>query len=77
MFGAQRLERRFGLVAVLATSLVLVAADLIAGGLLIDSRAGLIAIIVISGALLGIVNTVPTEAVMASATVDRPIASSA
>ena len=30
-----------------------------------------------SGALLGIVNTVLTEAVMASATVDRPIASSA
>ncbi len=53
------------------------AADLIAGGFLIDSQAGLIAIIVISGALLGIVNTVLTEAVMASATVDRPIASSA
>jgi MFS transporter, ACDE family, multidrug resistance protein len=77
VFGAQRLERRFGLVAVLATSLVLVAADLIAGGFLIHDQAGLIAVIVVSGALLGIVNTVLTEAVMASATVDRSIASSA
>ena len=77
VLGAQRLERRFGLVAVLATSLALVAADLLAGGFLIDSRAGLIAVIVISGALLGIVNTVLTEAVMASAQVDRSIASSA
>ena len=33
--------------------------------------------IVISGALLGIVNTVLTEAVMAAAVVERPIASSA
>jgi MFS family permease len=77
VFGAQRLERRFGLVAVLATSLSLVAADLIAGGFLIENQAGLIAVIVVSGALLGIVNTVLTEAVMASATVERPIASSA
>jgi MFS transporter, ACDE family, multidrug resistance protein len=77
VFGAQRLERRFGLVAVLAVSLALVAADLLAGGFLIASQAGLIAVIVISGALLGIVNTVLTEAVMASAQVDRSIASSA
>jgi ACDE family multidrug resistance protein len=77
VFGAQRLERRYGLVAVLATSLALVAADLLAGGFLIHDQAGLIAVIVVSGALLGIVNTVLTEAVMASAHVDRPIASSA
>ena len=77
VFGAQRLERRVGLVAVLATSLSLVAADLLAGGFLIADQAGLIVVIVVSGALLGIVNTVLTEAVMASATVDRPIASSA
>jgi MFS transporter, ACDE family, multidrug resistance protein len=77
VFGAQRLERRFGLVAVLATALALVAIDLLAGGFLIHDQAGLIAVIVVSGALLGIVNTVLTEAVMASATVERPIASSA
>src|SRR4051812_32398760 len=77
VFAAQRLERRFGLVPVLGVALVGVAADLLAGGLLIHSVAGLIAVVVVSGALLGIVNTVLTEAVMAAAVVERPIASSA
>jgi predicted MFS family arabinose efflux permease len=75
VFGAQRLERRFGLVTVLAGTLLLVAADLLLGGLLIHNRTALIALVVVSGALLGIVNTVLTEAVMGSAPVDRPIAS--
>jgi MFS family permease len=77
VFGAQRLERRFGLVAVLAVALAGVALDLLAGGLLIGSTAGLIAVVVVSGALLGIVNTVLTQAVMAAAVVERAIASSA
>ena len=74
---AQRLERRFGLVAVLGVTLALVAVDLFLGGVFHASKAGLIAVIVISGALLGIVNTVLTEAVMRAAVVERPIASSA
>jgi MFS family permease len=77
VFGAQRLERRFGLVAVLGVALAAVALDLLAGGLLIDSVAGLVVVVVVSGALLGIVNTVLTEAVMAAAVVARPVASSA
>lgn len=77
VFGAQRLERRFGLVAVLGAALTGVAADLLAGGLLHSSIAGLIVVVIASGALLGIVNTVLTEAVMAAAVVDRPIASAA
>ena len=77
VFGAQRLERRFGLVAVLGVTLALVAVDLFLGGVFHASQAGLIAVIVVSGALLGIVNTVLTEAVMAAAVVERPIASSA
>src|SRR4051812_29899143 len=77
VFAAQRLERRFGLVLVLGTALAGVAADLLAGGVLIDSTAGLICVVVISGALLGIVNTVLTEAVMAAAVVERPVASAA
>ncbi len=77
VFGAQRLERRFGLVTVLGVTLALVAADLFAGGVLHASQGGLIAVVVISGALLGIVNTVLTEAVMAAAVVERPIASAA
>src|SRR3954453_15551695 len=66
VFAAQRLERRFGLVPVLGAALVGVAADLLAGGVLISSQSGLIAVVVISGALLGIVNTVLTEGVMAT-----------
>jgi ACDE family multidrug resistance protein len=77
VFGAQRLERRFGLVSVLGVTLGLVAADLFFGGIFHASRAGLIVVIVLSGALLGIVNTVLTEAVMAAAVVERPIASAA
>ena len=37
----------------------------------------LIGVVVASGALLGVINTVLTEAVMSSASVERPIASSA
>ena len=77
VFGAQRLERRFGLVSVLGVCLGLVAADLFAGGVFHASQPGLIVVIVLSGALLGIVNTVLTEAVMAAAVVERPIASAA
>ena len=77
VFGAQRLERRFGLVAVLGVALAGVAADLFAGGVFIDSTAALIVVVVVSGALLGIVNTVLTEAVMAAAVVERPVASAA
>lgn len=77
VFGAQRLERRYGLVSVLGVTLGLVAVDLFFGGIFHASRAGLIVVIVLSGALLGIVNTVLTEAVMAAAVVERPIASAA
>jgi ACDE family multidrug resistance protein len=77
VFVAQRLERRHGLVAVLAVALAGVSMDLLAGGILHASVAGLIVVVVLSGGLLGIVNTVLTEAVMAAAVVERPIASSA
>jgi ACDE family multidrug resistance protein len=77
VFGAQKLERRFGLVAVLGAALAGVALDLFAGGVLIGSVPGLIVVVVVSGGLLGIVNTVLTEAVMAAAVVERPVASAA
>src|ERR1044071_642791 len=77
VFGAQKLERRFGLVAVLGVALAGVALDLFAGGVFIDSTAALVVVVVVSGALLGVVNTVLTEAVMAAAVVERPVASAA
>ncbi len=75
--GAQRLERRFGLVTVLAGGLAGVSIDLLLGGVFVDSQLALILVVVASGALLGVVNTVITEGVMATAVVERPIASSA
>ena len=77
VFGAQRLERRFGLVPVLGITLAAVSVDLLAGGILIGSVPGLITVVVLSGALLGIANTVLTEAVMAAAVVERSVASAA
>jgi MFS transporter, ACDE family, multidrug resistance protein len=77
VFGAQRLERRFGLVPVLGFALAGVAVDLAAGGLFHTSTTGLIVVVVVSGALLGIVNTVLTEGVMVAAVVERPVASAA
>jgi MFS family permease len=77
VFAAQPLERRFGLVPTLAIALGAVALDLLVGGLFLENQTVLIVVVILSGAFLGIVNTVLTEAVMASASVERPIASSA
>jgi nucleotide-binding universal stress UspA family protein len=77
VFVAQRTERRYGLVAVLGVALGGVSLDLLAGGVPHASVAGLVVVVVVSGGLLGIVNTVLTEAVMAAAVVERPVASSA
>ena len=77
VFAAQPLERRFGLVPTLAVALAAVAADLLIGGLFLHDQTVLIVVVIVSGAFLGIVNTVLTEAVMAAASVERPIASSA
>src|SRR5205085_1899558 len=76
-FAAPRIAHRFGVANALAAALVLVAADLLALGLGIDSRTVLIVGVVVAGALLGVVNTVITEAVMKVSPVDRPVASAA
>jgi MFS family permease len=77
VFGAQRLERRFGLVVVLTGSLLGVAALMGLSGGVVGSPAALAALVVVSGGLFGIVNTELTEAVMAAAVVERPVASAA
>jgi predicted MFS family arabinose efflux permease len=77
VFAAQRLERRFGLVPVLGTTLMFLAADLLIGGAVVSSKVALIIVVIASGAFLGVINTVVTEGVMTAAKVDRPIASSA
>jgi predicted MFS family arabinose efflux permease len=70
-------KRRLGTVGTLGAVFAAFAAVLLVMALAIDSQGALIACVVVSGALIGTVNTVLTEAVMKVAPVERPIASSA
>lgn len=73
---APRLLERFRRTTVLIATFVLLAIDLAAGALAIQSSTGLIIVIVIGGLLLGIVNTTLTEAVMEATDLPRSVASS-
>jgi MFS transporter, ACDE family, multidrug resistance protein len=77
VFVAPRVGRRFGDVRGLGMALVAIAAILCAMGVLHASQTALIVCVVVSGAFLGITNTLMTQVVMESAPVPRPIASSA
>ncbi|WP_244259301.1 MFS transporter [Rathayibacter sp. VKM Ac-2759] len=77
VFVAPLLTRRLPRTVVLRSVLVLLALDLVAGGLAISSRVGLIVCIIVGGLLLGIVNTVLTECVMEATDLPRSVASSA
>ncbi len=70
-------KRRLGTVGTLGVAFAAFAAVLLVMALAIDSQVALIACVVVSGALIGTVNTVLTEAVMKVSPVERPIASSA
>lgn len=74
---APRLQERFGSVPTLVGMLILLVLDLTGMGLFISSPHTLVAAIVIAGAILGIINTVLTTAVMDVAPVERAVASSA
>ncbi|GAA3762310.1 MFS transporter [Microbacterium kribbense] len=71
------LLHRMGRSAVMLTILPLLAIDLIVAGLLVASAMALVICIVVGGVLLGIMNTVLTEAVMESTNHPRAVASSA
>ena len=57
--------------------LPLLAADLVAAGVLVENPAALVACIVVGGLLLGVMNTVLTESVMEATDLPRSVASSA
>ncbi|QHC64104.1 MFS transporter [Rathayibacter festucae] len=76
VFVAPLLTARLPRTVVLRSVLVLLALDLVAGGLLISSRVGLIVCIIVGGLLLGVVNTVLTECVMEATDLPRSVASS-
>jgi MFS family permease len=77
VFVAPRIGRRFGDVRGLGASLSAIVAILLLIGILHASQTALIICVVASGAFLGITNTLMTQVVMESASVPRPIASSA
>jgi nucleotide-binding universal stress UspA family protein len=77
VFVAPRFGRRFGDVRGLGLAMVAITAVLLAMGVLNASQTALIACVIVSGAFLGITNTLMTQVVMESAPVARPIASSA
>ncbi|NQX12413.1 MFS transporter [Microbacteriaceae bacterium VKM Ac-2855] len=77
VFVAPLLTARMKRTSVLKLALTLLALDLVAGGLLIQSQVGLIVCIVVGGLMLGVVNTVLTECVMEASDLPRSVASSA
>jgi MFS family permease len=77
VFVAPRFGRRFGDVRGLGLAMVAITAVLLAMGVLHASQTALIVCVIVSGAFLGITNTLMTQVVMESAPVARPIASSA
>lgn len=71
------LMRRMPRTRIILIVLPLLAADLIAAGLVVGNAGALVACIVIGGLLLGVMNTVLTEAVMEATDLPRSVASSA
>lgn len=71
------LQRRFGTIPSVKAALLLFMLDLAVMAVFVDSTPVLVGGVVIAGAFLGINNTLVTEAVMGSAPVERPVASSA
>jgi ACDE family multidrug resistance protein len=77
VFVAPRVGRRYGDIRGLGGALAAIVAILLVMGVLHASQTALIVCVVVSGAFLGITNTLMTQVVMESAPVPRPIASSA
>jgi MFS family permease len=77
VFVAQRLQRRFGTPNTLYVSFAVLTVILIVIGAGTSSQLTLIIAVIASGAIIGLNNTLTTQAVMLVAPVERPIASAA
>ena len=73
---APLLTARLPRTTVLAIVLPLLALDLVVAGVFVTSQVGLVVCVVIGGLLLGVLNTVLTECVMAATDLPRSVASS-
>jgi ACDE family multidrug resistance protein len=77
VFVAPRAQRRFGTPKSLYVNLALLAIDLIVIAVFTTSQITLIVAVIVSGAFVGLNNTLTTQSVMLVAPVERPIASAA
>ncbi len=75
VFGAPALQRRFGTPRTLYGSFALMAVDLALIAIFPDQPGVVIAAVIVSGAFIGLNNTLITTAVMSIAPVERPVAS--
>jgi MFS family permease len=75
VWGAPWLKERFGTARTLYGNFTLMAVDLAVIGIWPDSRTTVIVAVIISGAFIGVNNTLVTTAVMSIAPVERPVAS--
>jgi ACDE family multidrug resistance protein len=75
VFGAPRLQRRFGTPKTLYVIFGLMAADLAVIGIFASTPVVVIVCVIIAGAFIGTNNTLVTTAVMSIAPVERPVAS--
>ena len=77
VFGAPRLQERFGIARTMYLNLALFAAVILVIAIWTTDRAVLIPAVIVSGIFIGVNNTVTTQAVMTVAPVERPVASAA
>jgi ACDE family multidrug resistance protein len=77
VFVAPRMQARFGTPKTLYVNLFLLAVDLAVIATFTSSQTTLIVAVIVSGAFVGLNNTLTTQAVMLVAPVERPIASAA
>jgi len=77
VFVAPRAQRRFGTPKSLYVNLALLAVDLVVIAAFTSSQLTLIVAVIVSGAFVGLNNTLTTQSVMLVAPVERPIASAA
>jgi MFS transporter, ACDE family, multidrug resistance protein len=77
VFGAPRLQARFGIARTMYANLFLFALVILAIAIWTTDRAVLIPAVIASGIFIGVNNTITTQAVMTVAPVERPVASAA
>lgn len=77
VFGAPRLQARFGIAPTLYANLALFAIDIAVIAIFVNDQAVLIAAVVLTGVFIGVNNTVTTQAVMTVAPVERSVAAAA